>query len=271
MRPRLRGEMLGLERARSGQQLVGHDRERVAVRRGRRRLAHRLFGGQIRRRAQDLAGGRELVLPGQTGDPEVGHGEPVVLVEQQVAGLDVAVHDAGVVRGVERRGSLAQPAQCGCMRNLTVRLQTVAQRAPAHDLHHHEDAVLVLADVVDGDHVRVRREPGGSACFALETAARALVLAQVRSQHLDRDVAAQQLIVRLPDARHPAVGEMTNDAVAVGQGDAFRCHRGHRTHGTHRRGSYTPRRDGPNLSLMRKASRLRAESLALDGCDQASL
>ena len=80
----------------------------------------------------------------------------------------------------------------------------------------------VLADVVDRDHVRVRGKPGRGPRLALETAARALVLAQMGSQQLDRDIAVEKLVVRLPYARHPAVGEMPDHAVAVGQGDAIR-------------------------------------------------
>ena len=129
----------------------------------------------------------------------------------------------------------------------------------------------MLADVVDRDHVRVRGEAGGSPRLALETLACALILAEVGGQQFDRDIAVQQLVVRLPYAGHPAVGEMPDHAVAVGQGDAIRTDRGHRTHGTRRSASYTLRRDGSNLSLLRQAPGLWPEPLTLHGCHEASV
>ena len=97
----LGSEVLGLERFLAGQQLEGDDGERVAVRGGGRGLAHRLLGGEVGGGAEHLAGLGDLLLPGEAGDAEVADREPVVVVEQQVGGLDVAVDDAGGVGGVE--------------------------------------------------------------------------------------------------------------------------------------------------------------------------
>ena len=69
---------------------------------------------------------------------------------------------------------LAQPAQRrGRAGSARPRLQHVGDGAAAHELHDHEGAPVVLADVVDRHHVRVRGEPGGGARLALEAAARA--------------------------------------------------------------------------------------------------
>src|SRR5262245_27446303 len=62
----------------------------------------------------------------------------------------------------------------------------------------------------------------------------------MRGQHLDRDVAVEQLVVRLPDARHPAVGDMAHDAIAIGQRDPSSRDRRHPLNGTHRAVLYSP-------------------------------
>ena len=75
----------------------------------------------------------------------------------------------------------------------------------------------MLADVVDRDHVRMRRETRGGARLALEASARAVVLAQMLSEDFDRDGTVQELVVRLPDAGHSTVGDVADDLVAIGQ------------------------------------------------------
>jgi hypothetical protein len=150
-----------------------------------------------------------------------------VIVEQQVARLDVAMDDAGLVRGVERAGGLAQPAQRGLVGDRAAGLQAVADGAAAHELHDHEGAAVVLGDVVDRHDVRMRGEPRRGPRLACEAAACAVVLGQVGGEHLDRHGAAEQLVVGLPDARHPAVGDVAHDAIAVGQGDTSRADRRH--------------------------------------------
>src|SRR5215218_2989387 len=231
VRARLRREVLARERPAARQQLERHDGERVAVRRGRRRLAHRLLGRDVGRGAEHLTGLRDLVLEPEPGNAEIRQREAALLVEQHVGRLDVPMYDAGLVRGVERRAGLGQPAQrdavgdsaprCALVTaSLVAGAQAVGDGPASDQLHHDERVAVELGDVVDRDHVRVRGEAGGGARLAREAAPGALVLAQVRGEHLYRHRAVEQLVVRLPDARHAAVGYVPHDPIATRQLDA---------------------------------------------------
>ena len=134
-------------------------------------------------------------------------------------------HGQRIPRRVEAGGGLGEPLQGQVAGDLATAADAVGQRSAAHELHHHEHVLAVLADVVDRDDVRVRGEARGGARLALEAHPGAVVLAEVGAEHLDRHAAVQQLVVGLPHAGHPAVGEVAHDPIAVGQGDACRAGR----------------------------------------------
>ena len=59
-------------------------------------------------------------MRGRARDAEVGDVHLAVVVEQQVAGLDVSMDDAGCVCGVERDGGLVEPGNGRVLWNRTV-------------------------------------------------------------------------------------------------------------------------------------------------------
>ena len=92
-------------------------------------------------------------------------------------------------------------------------LHHLAQGLPGDVLHGEEHVAVVLALVEDGDDVGVR-QPGRRAGLALEPADERVVLGEVAAQHLEGDVAVEPGVEGEVDRRHPAVGDVRQDAVA---------------------------------------------------------
>ena len=117
-----------------------------------------LTGNHLRRgvigRGHDVAGCGWLVgpEPATVGrNPEIGELGPAVS-QQDVAGFDVTVDDAGAVHGRER------PSDLGADLDDSLTGQSpldVGQRRGAHQLHDEIEAFGVLPGVVDGDEMGV--------------------------------------------------------------------------------------------------------------------
>ena len=92
---------------RAGEHLIEDDPHRVDVGALVDRRAARLFRREVLRGADDRADLRHLARAG-AGDPEVGHLQPPVRVDDDVVRLDVAVDDAVSVGEAERGQHLAR-------------------------------------------------------------------------------------------------------------------------------------------------------------------
>ena len=91
----------------TGQAFVQDAAERVDVGAAVDGAAFDLLGGDVVDGAERVAGGRAGVgILGAAGEPEVAEVGVLVGREQDVGGLDVAVDQAVLVRGVERVGDL---------------------------------------------------------------------------------------------------------------------------------------------------------------------
>jgi hypothetical protein len=149
----------------------------------------------------------------RAGQAEVGDLDPAVVGEQDVLGLDVAVDDACLVRGAERREDRLEHVEGLPRREPTVLAHQVAQRAAGDVLHREEHRAPVAALVEDRDHVGVR-EPGRRLGLADEPGDELLVLGEPGMHHLERDRTVQPGVQAVVDGGHPAPRDALSDPVA---------------------------------------------------------
>ena len=202
--------------------LVGAPVEPLALDLLRRRVLQR---ADVLPRRGDLADGRAPAL----GDAEVAQVHLLATAgprrprDQDVARLDVPVHEPGLVHGVERlrHGPEHRAHPLDVERALSV--EYGAEILPVDEAHRQVQDPVRVARVVDRHDVRVfeARRDGG---LALEPAAVVRVGGQRRRQDLERDGAVQLQMGRPVDHPHPALADERIDAV-TGQHvpDPARC------------------------------------------------
>ena len=220
-------ERLAAERPAAEQRLVQRDAERELVGARIDVAAVELLGRHVRRGAEHRARRGELEVvdrgarasapgpglgtdarPGR-GEPEVGHADPAVRADQAVVGLEVAVDDAGGVRG-------GQPAAGGDVGlddlGDRVRLLLPLPEAPARDqLHRDVRRAVGDPDVVDPDHVGVvdlRHRPRLADQPIGQRAVGAV-------QQLERDLAAEPDVIGAVHHAHRPGAEPLDHRVAA--------------------------------------------------------
>ena len=171
-------------------------------------------GGE-RAHAAGLAGDRGLVGGVEAGDAEVGDADAVVVADQQVVGLDVAVDEAGGVGRHEAAAGLHEHAQ-----DLLPAARGLVEPAPhgaaGDEFHGDEDLTGVHADVVDGDDVGVGEAGEGLGLAQEEGLAVAGAVAVDLAVHeLDGDLAIELGVVGGVDDAHAAGAELVDDEVAA--------------------------------------------------------
>ncbi len=202
---------------RTGQQFEEHHAGRIHVRARVGAAVRDLLGRAIRDRAhhQARSRGRDVRLD-RAGQPEVCDLHHAVVGEQDVLGLDVAVHQPGAVRcgqGAEHRlhdrdgRGRAEPAALA---------EQVAQRAALDELHDEEHVMTVGADlvtlVIDRDGVQMG-ESGRGPGLAGEPVAEVRIGRQRRRHHLDGNEPVEPFVDSRVDRGHTAAGDRLQDPV----------------------------------------------------------
>ena len=187
---------------RSQRELIGAKVDRPA---GRLLRGHVCDGAQHDAGPRRFAGRRKLRDVGPRGLRELGEAEVENLDEalprdHQVLGLQVAVHDPGLVRPGEPLGDLAGEGEKTLGRKCAVR-EKIAQRFSLHELHRDVGDRVGLADLVDRDDVGMI-ERGGRAGLLLEAREPVPILGNFSRQDLDRDFPSKPGVPGLPDLPH---------------------------------------------------------------------
>jgi hypothetical protein len=166
-------------------------------------------------RAHVLARRRELApARGRLGDAEVAqvHVPAPGPGDQDVAGLDVAVHQARGVYGVERVGHRLQQGTQRLDVEPAFALEHRAEVLAVDEPHRQVQHTVRVARVVDRDDVRVL-EAGRDGGLPLEAVAVLPVGGERRRQHLQGDRAPQVQVARAVDDPHAALADERFDAV----------------------------------------------------------
>ena len=208
------------ERRLPGRHLVedGSRREDVGPRVDGRAL--RLLRGHVARRSHHgaLAGQRHrlgrvsaLRLLKQLGETEVEYLDQAVRPDDDVLGLDVAVHDAQLVGLAERAGYLSREVEYLVERR-DAGGHPVAQRPSLDEFHGDERRPVDLVDLVDGGDVGM--VDGGRGLSLADEALDPLVVGRdVLRQDLERDLPAELRVLGGVDDAHAAAAELVDDPV----------------------------------------------------------
>ncbi len=181
-------------------------------------MAPDALGGEVVDRADDLSGAGDGGVALDLGDAEVGQQDSaVVLGEQDVAGLDVAVQDAGGVRGAQGPQHPQADARGLGRLDAAALLDRVGQRVALDKFHHDPGPAVVLQHVVHGDDggvVDARRGARLGAGAREQPVQVALGDVERGGQFLDRHGPVQDLVMRTPYTAHTAAADRVGEPIA---------------------------------------------------------
>ncbi len=187
-------------------------------------LPERLLRRHVRRRAEHHPRLGDPGVVAQGGDAEVGQLHAAARQHHDVARLDVAVHDADLVCGVERAEQLCAHGGGGARRERAVLLDDLGEGQVVDQLHDEVDGVVRVDHVEDLDRagvvdprrrLRLPQHPGPER--------QAFVVREVaRERHLlDGDPSAQDRVLAAPDPSDTTAADDPVEPVAARDQEAF--------------------------------------------------
>ena len=213
MSPERRQVVLPLVRGTAGQSLEQDASKRVHVRLRRHGHPLDLLRRRVVHRAHPLTRPREAAdRAGVLREAEVRQVDVVLGGDEDVRRLDVAMDQFPLVSGVQGARDLGD--EMGSTLGLErAAIDRVAQVRPLHPAHRDEQDPVLLAGLVDRDHIRVI-DRSGDHPFAPEPLAKRGVPRQRRRYELQRHRTREAKLARAVDDAHPASGRHLLDPVA---------------------------------------------------------
>ena len=212
-----RGRGVGLERRTPGGGEVQRDAERVQVGPTVHDIAQRLLRRHEARGAEHAVG-RRVPVVAESGDAEVGEQKaPADVLDEDVVGLHVAVHDAAFMRVGQRPPHFAGEPAHVVRRERPVAVEATRERFAAHPRHDEPREVTALLDGVHGHDVRMEAARG-RARLAQESRPHVGAGGELRGQQLDRDGPLEPDVPGEVHDPHAAASEFALDGEAAGDG-----------------------------------------------------
>src|SRR5690606_39686281 len=206
---------------RAGEGVICDDAERVDVVRRGGRMPARLLRREVLHRTHHLTGGRERHLIRDPSDAEVGDLDAPVGRDEQVAGLDVAVHEAGRVGYLQSGCGLRHDVEYAVGREHLLALEHRREGLPRHELHDEVGRAVFLSVVEDVGDALVVAE-GGVPRLGAEALEEAGVAEVLVLEDLDGDGASDHEVGGLPHLPHAADRDPARQLVSPTEGEAAR-------------------------------------------------
>ena len=212
-----RGLFGGHRRAPAHKHFGQHHAERVHVGALVGRFALRLLRRHVRQRADDAARNRGAGAVGRPRDAEIHDQRLIVIVDHDVRGFEIAVHDAGLVCGDQPVDDVPRVGQRAGHREVTRLTEHRRQIRAVHVRHRDVLDAVHVAEIVNAHDVLVRhlsREEELALETPLERGRRLGIACDVGTDHFQRDGNAELGIPRVVHRAHSADAEQTDDGIA---------------------------------------------------------
>ena len=204
--------VIAFKRHSSGRGAIERDAERVQIAATVKFESSRLFGTEVMRRAHDVIAAAQCRFTAQcTSQTEIGNDRLAMRTDEDVVGLDVAMHHAARMRDREGGGDIeSNPDHFGLGEPLQ-KLQS-AREGKRQQVHRHKGSAIDLADVSNRHDVRVSQSRGDGG-FSPETRLSLGLPCELWAQDLQRDRDLQVTIDRLVDPRESPSAEQSDDPI----------------------------------------------------------